>query len=136
MATNPESIDTSIILRAILNDAPSQSQKARALFSRDDTVFHVSDLAVTEAVFVLEKCLHFDRSTIAEMLSIFLSNPSINYNVSLFSNVFPFYAEHPQLSFNDCCLATYAALNQAEPLWTFDRKLAAQSPTAKELKQS
>ena len=133
MAANPESIDTNINLRAILNDVPKQSQKARTLLARPNTIFHISDLTITETVFVLEKCYHLDRSIIAEILSIFLSNPSISYNMPLFSNVFPFYTEHPQLSFNDCCLATYAALNQAEPLWTFDRKLATQSPTAKEL---
>ena len=133
MAANPESIDTNIILRTILNDVPKQSQKARTLLARPNTIFHISDLTITETVFVLEKCYHLDRSIITEILSIFLSNPSISYNIPLFSNVFPFYTEHPQLSFNDCCLATYAALNQAEPLWTFDRKLATQSPTAKEL---
>ena len=134
MATNPESIDTNIILRTILNDIPEQCQKARKLLSRPDSSLHVSDLAIAETVFVLEKCLHYDRNTIAKILNLFLSTPSLNYNAGLFTNVFPFYIEHSQLSFNDCCLATYAALNQAEPLWTFDHKLAVQSPTAKELK--
>ncbi len=31
----------------------------------------------------------------------------------------------------DCCLATYAELNDAKPLWTFDQKLARQAPDAK-----
>ncbi len=133
MAANPESIDTNIILRAILNDIPEQCQKARKLLSRPNSSLHVSDLAIAETVFVLEKCLCYNRDTIAKVLNLFLSTPSLNYNAGLFTNVFPFYVEHPQLSFNDCCLAVYAALNQAEPLWTFDRKLAIQSPTAKEL---
>ncbi len=41
------------------------------------------------------------------------------------------YLENPKLSFNDCCLAGYAALNEAEPLWTFDKDLAKTSGTAK-----
>jgi predicted nucleic acid-binding protein len=36
------------------------------------------------------------------------------------------YVNHPKLSFEDCYLAETANQNNAEPLYTLDRKLAAQ----------
>jgi hypothetical protein len=42
-----------------------------------------------------------------------------------------FFTDHPTLSFEDCCLATYADLSNAQPLWTFDTKLAGQVDSAR-----
>ena len=64
-------------------------------------------------------------------LSVALNEFGFQYNKELFERVFPMYLAYPNLSFNDCCLTGYAALNEAEPLWTFDRDLAKQSGTAK-----
>lgn len=66
-------------------------------------------------------------STITEAIEGLLALPSINCNRALFETVLPLWNEHPKLSFEDCCLAVYAELNQAQPLWTFDQKLAAQA---------
>lgn len=71
------------------------------------------------------------REKIVDGIQRLLLFPGINYNVALFDQVLPMYLRCSQLSFNDCCLAGYAALNQAEPLWTFDQTLAKQSGTAK-----
>lgn len=124
-----ESLDTNIILRLVLQDVPEQCAKVQELFMRMDVTYNISDLAITEAVYVMQK----DRSradVVAGIKKIF-EFPHINANFNLFNQVFPMYLENPQLSFNDCCLATYAALNEAEPLWTFDQALAKQNPTAK-----
>jgi predicted nucleic-acid-binding protein len=45
----------------------------------------------------------------------------------LFEKALLLYLSRPALSFEDCCLSTYATLNEAEPLWTFDKKLASQA---------
>lgn len=125
-----ESLDTNIILRVILKDIPEQCLHIQDLFMRRGITYQIADLAITEAVYVLQDqgC---DRPTIIDGLQRFFGLPHINANFALFSQVFPMYLEHPKLSFNDCCLSVYAALNQAEPLWTFDQALAKQSPTAK-----
>lgn len=76
---------------------------------------------------------HFSRAEIVNHLNMFLTHycDVIEYNRSLTRAVFPFYLEHPKLSFADCCLATMAEINGAEPLLTFDKKLASQHPSAK-----
>ena len=71
------------------------------------------------------------REEIADGICRLLWFPGINYNKNLFDKVLPMYLEHPKMSFNDCCLAVYAELNEAEPLWTFDKALAKESGTAK-----
>ncbi len=41
------------------------------------------------------------------------------------------YVIQPVLSFEDCCLSVYAELNDASPLYTFDKKLARQLSQAR-----
>lgn len=124
-----ESLDTNIILRFILRDVPEQCLKIMDMFMRQGVSYDIADLAVTEAVYVLQR--HYTRVEIVERMQWLLELPDLNMNRELFERVFPIYLEHPALSFNDCCLAVYAELNEAEPLWTFDKALAKQSGTAK-----
>ena len=126
-----ESLDTNIILRFILRDVPTQCLRVQDLFMRQNVTYDVADLAITEAVYVMQNNYGLSREKIVDGLQKLLWFPEINYNRNLFERVFPMYLEHSQLSFNDCCLAGYAALNQAEPLWTFDQALAKESGTAK-----
>lgn len=125
-----ESLDTNIILRLALRDVPEQCLKIVDLFMRHGVVYDVTDLAVTEAVYVMQK-QEYARQQIVDMLETILKDFGLQYNKALFDRVFPMYLACPKLSFNDCCLAAYAALNGAEPLWTFDKDLAKQSGTAK-----
>lgn len=124
-----ESLDTNVILRIMLRDIPEQCLKTQDMFMRQGVSYDVADLAITEAVYVMQK--GYTRPEIVERLWWVLSLPDLNVNRALFDRVFPMYLEHPALSFNDCCLAVYAELNEAEPLWTFDKVLAKQSGTAK-----
>ena len=124
-----ESLDTNVILRLVLRDVPEQCLKIQDLLMRMYIRYDVADLAITEAVYVLQK--QYTRAEIVEHLERVLDLPNINANFALWKRVFPAFLEHPQLSFNDCCLAAYAELNESEPLWTFDKKLAVESGTAK-----
>lgn len=125
-----ESLDTNMILRLMLNDVPEQRAAVVELLCRPDTAYHIADLAITEAVFVMQK-YGKTRSEIVQYFEGLLKRMNIITNHVLFERVFPMYLACPRLSFNDCCLAGYAALNQAEPLWTFDKALAKESGTAK-----
>lgn len=125
-----ESLDTNIILRLALRDVPEQCLKIVDLLMRHGVVYDVTDLAVTEAVYVMQK-QEYSRQQIVDMLETILNDFGLRYNKALFDRVFPMYLACPKLSFNDCCLAGYAALNESEPLWTFDKDLAKQSGTAK-----
>ena len=124
-----ESLDTNIILRIMLCDVPEQCERILDMFMRHGYVYNVADLAITEAVYVMQK--DYTRVEIVESLKNLFRLEEINANFALFERVFPMYLKYPKLSFNDCCLVGYAALNEAEPLWTFDKDLAKESGTAK-----
>ncbi len=127
-----ESVDTNIILRLVLKDVPEQCMRIQDMLMRMGVTYDVADLAVTEVVHVLQG-KDWSRKSIIDSLSAILEMSWFNYNRALFDQVFPMYVQNPSLSFNDCCLSVYAALNGAEPLWTFDQALAKKSPTAKML---
>jgi len=75
-------------------------------------------------VFVLERHYGLTRSQIGEAVQGIMSLVQVNCNRALFAKALPLFMGHPSLSFEDCCLATYADLNDARPLWTFDKGLA------------
>ena len=123
------SLDTSIILRLIVRDSFEQHRLARNLILNGQK-YVVDDCAVMEAVYVLTK-ESYSRSDIVDSLRDLLSNSVFIYNATFFEPIFKRYATHPSLSFNDCVLEARAELADAAPLWTFDRKFAHQSPTAR-----
>ena len=130
-----DSLDTSVILSVLLGEPANQRDVTWGLLE-SGSAHQIADLAISEAVYVLEYHYRQTREEIAfEFQNFFLAhNDVLNYNRALMERVFPYYVAHPDLSFNDCCLAFYAELNHAEPLFTFDKKLDLQHPSAKELK--
>lgn len=130
-----DSLDTCVLISAILGAPVEQRDAVWELLETKSTTHIISDLAISEAVYVLEEHYKQTREQVVYGVKKFLDthNNVLNYNRALFELVFPFYEEHPALSFNDCCMAFYAELNHAEPLFTFDRTLAKQHPSAKRL---
>ncbi len=124
------SLDTNALLRLLLADVPEQHQAVKALLSRSKGQFAVADIAIIELVFVLERYYGFSRQQAQEAVTGLIQLREINCNRVLFENALPLYLSHPALSFEDCCLCIYATLNEAVPLWTFDRKLASQAVSA------
>ena len=130
--TNTASLDTSLIIRVLTRDDFKKCKKVLGLLASGD-YFILSDLALYETVYVLEVVYEKPRGEIVDLINFFLTryDDVVQYNRELTSVVFPFYLAHPKLSFADCCLATMAELDNAEPLFTFDKKLAQQHPSAK-----
>ena len=122
------SLDANVLLRLLLNDIPTQHQAAKRLLEQTPGQFAVADIAIVEVVFVLQRAYEFSREHVAEAIEGLMQLAQINCNRTLLEEALPLYAEHPALSFEDCCLAVYAKLDNAEPLWTFDKKLAGQTP--------
>ncbi len=125
------SLDANVLLRLLLNDVPDQNMAATKLLRDADGQFAVADTAIIEVTFVLERHYEFTRAQIAEAIEGVMSLHEINCNRGLFVAALPLFTKHPALSFEDCCLAKYAELNNAKPLWTFDQKLASQATSAK-----
>ncbi len=125
------SLDANVVLRLLLNDVPDQHVAAIALVDGADAPFVVSDLAVIEVVFALCRHYKFTRPAAAEAIEGLMSLTRIECNRVMFKRALAFFTDHPKLSFEDCCLATYAELSNAEPLWTFDKKVAGLGDSAR-----
>jgi len=131
MTTLSGSLDANVLLRLLLNDLPNQHQAVVSLFQNASGQFVVSDTAIIETVFVLDRNYNFSRSAIVETMEGLMSLTEINCNQRLFTKALPIFVKNVGLSFEDCCMTVYAELNDAKPLWTFDKKLAKQVPNTK-----
>lgn len=125
------SLDANVVLRLLLNDVPDQHAAAVALIRGTDAPLVVADIAVAETVFALCRHYEFSRPAAAEAIEGLMSLIGIECNRVVFTRALALFIDHPKLSFEDCCLAAYADCSDAEPLWTFDRKLARQAPSAR-----
>lgn len=117
------SADTNILLRWALNDLPDQAQAATRLLEGDAEV-QVADMAIIEAGYVLEKVYGLERAIVAGYIRTIMALGQVNCNRTLFSKVLPQYETYLQVSLIDCCLVAYAELNNAAPLYTFDKQMA------------
>ena len=127
------SLDTNTVIRYLTNDIPEQRELVKKLLATKNATFYLSDLALSEAIYVLTMIYRKPRTEIVNLLNLFFAHydRTVIYNRALTSAVFPFYLAHPKLSFNDCCLAYYAEAEHHEPLFTFDKALARQASSAK-----
>jgi predicted nucleic-acid-binding protein len=125
------SIDTNVLLRLLLNDIPEQRIAVKRLLAQATNQFDVADAVIIELVFALDRYYGFNRLQTTEAVDGLMKLGDINCNRTLFERALLLYIDHTSLSFEDCYLAIYAQLNDAEPLWTFDKKLANQAPTVK-----
>lgn len=125
------SVDTNVLLRLLLRDIPEQHKAALELVQKADGQLVVADVAIIEMVFVLHKGYSFTRKQIVQALEGLSSAAQLSCNAVVFERIIPEYLTHPKLSFEDCYLAALATHCEAEPVWTFDKKLANQIESAR-----
>lgn len=129
-----ETLDTNVLLSLILEGQPHQREKTVRMLADSNRSFLIPDLVFAEAIRVITKQADIPRTKAAEAIFRALSAfYNLSYDLHIVTDVFHDYITHPALSFEDCYLAYCAAKNHAEPLWTFDKKFAKESPTAKEI---
>lgn len=126
-----EHIDTSIAIRLIVGDDPKNYLKAKKLISKKHKTFVLEDSAMMEVVFVLSKIYKYPREKVVVGINFISSFENICFNKGLIEDSLNLYVKHPKLSFVDCYLTAATAISQETPLWTLDKKLAAQSTVAK-----
>lgn len=115
------SLDTNVVLRYLLNDIPEQTYKVKQIISSSPS--YVTDVVLTEAVFVLERVIGMERADIVRLISAFLSLPNFVYNDYLLDDTLELYGKKPSLSFVDCYAATETRVYK-NTLYTFDKQLA------------
>lgn len=114
------SLDTNLLLRYLLADIPEQTDRASKII-RDSTCY-VTDVVVTESIFVLERVIGMERSDIVHLVSAFLSLPNIVYSGYLLDETLDLFGKKPSLSFVDCYAATESKIYK-NTLYTFDKQL-------------
>ncbi|MBQ3347969.1 PIN domain-containing protein [Candidatus Saccharibacteria bacterium] len=124
------SLDTNILLRYIWRDVPSQQASVNRLFDDTSQRFYISDMVVAELIFNLQND-KMKHNEIVDILMKIFEKKNVVVSDFVMETVLPFYAEHPALSFVDCYAAFEAERKGWEPLYTFDKKLANQHPSAK-----
>ena len=122
-------IDSCVILRLILQDAPELCEKARDLLL-NGCDYYVDDIAIMEVVYVLSKC-KWRREELIDSVLALLNNRFLIWDRELFEEVFRVYLSHPSLSFDDIVMAKRVERMGYGCLWTFDRKFANQMEVAK-----
>lgn len=119
------SLDANVVLRLLVKDVPTQHQAARRLLERGK--FRVETVALAEVCFVLGRAYGLNREQQAEAIGGFVMLPQIDADDAQIVEALAEFRRRPKLSFEDCLLVAAARARPAEPLWTFDRKLANQS---------
>ena len=102
------SLDTNIILRFLLRDIPDQA--AKAIYTLTHARCYVTDVVITEVVYVLEKVYEAPRKEVALVLNSFLSFPNLVCNSDLLAEMIDLYQKQPSLSVIDC----YAAVEDRQ----------------------
>ena len=129
------SLDTNVLLRALLNDIPEQHLLAKTLIEKPGARYCVADTALIELVFVLERHYRFNREQIADALEGLVMHPKLSCNKSVLLQSAKSFIVHRSLSFEDCYLAQCAKETGSTPLWTFDKRLASQCEEAEQIKK-
>jgi len=123
------SLDTNCLLRYLLMDVPEHTLPIMRIIDSGESLY-VSDVALIETIFVLEKLRKIDRALIQKALQALFTLGNLSCNRSLFEDVLAAYVAHPKLSAVDCYLACVAQSEGAAPLLTFDKTLARHMPSA------
>lgn len=119
-------LDTNVLLDWLLDRDNTRTKRIDALFSTVREL-QIPDVIIVELTFALEKFYELPREVVVKNITKVIDEPIFNCNRALFRRALADYSLHPALSFVDCCLVHYADLQNALPVWTFDKRLVNQS---------
>ncbi len=122
------SLDTNAVLALLLPGRESEQLAVERQLKVKEC--HISDLVFSEVEYVFSKGYEMKRGAIVDNIRAIINIDNVNCNKTMLRQVLPLYEKHKTVSFVDICLAVQARLNDAEPLYTFDKKLARDMPEA------
>jgi predicted nucleic acid-binding protein len=118
-------LDINVLLRHVLNDDPVQSPRATALLlaiQRGERSAQLSEPAIFETVFSLQRKEGFDRRGISRRVLALMLLPGIGFSdKGLYWRVFDLYRTRPGLSFPDCYHVALMERQGGSAIFSFDR---------------
>ncbi|MCL2787376.1 MAG: PIN domain-containing protein [Micrococcales bacterium] len=121
--------DTNVVLRWMLDDVPDLTEAADRVLTQIPRCV-VPDVALVEAVYVLERVMRLPRSTVAQLAEALLAEANVDADRETWADALAAYHSHPKLSMANTFLAAQSRRSGRVPLYTFDQKLANQLPVA------
>lgn len=125
----PEALlDTTVLLRHLLNDHPDQSRRATAYLKpvfTGERVIRLTDAVVSELVFTLERSYKVPRTAIHDFLMEFLELPAVVLpGKTLYRRILRYWLDQSGLAFTDCQLLIQAEHLGIGAVVTFDKKMS------------
>jgi len=122
--SNRRIVDTNVIVRYLVQDAPKHAAAANSLFEacdRGEVTLVILPAVAAECVFVLESFYEHTRADISLVLAGLLGSPGVEIlDLGVHLDALDRY-RNSKLHFVDCVIAATAAANDV-PIATFDRE--------------
>lgn len=114
-------VDTNILVRLIIQDHPAIAKRCRNLLLYSDEDIFITDLAVAEVVWVLEKTYACSKEEIARKLILLVSSPRIEFSDrELLQQALVLFGEH-NVSFTDAYHTALGRRRGRDAVYSYDR---------------
>ncbi len=116
-------IDTSVILRLLLNDNPKKRNACETLIKESKQkgiMLYVMPIAIMETVWVLERVFKFKREEIRDLVQAILNTPELKIEESdVFSKAIDDYCQK-NIKFADAVMARQGIEKDCSIVYTYD----------------
>lgn len=117
-----QSVDTNVLVRAIVRDDPKQAASAEAFITKGSWVSH---LVLVETTWVLRTAYDLSAADIANAVEMLIEHESlVIQEPEVVSAALVVFRSRSSLGFSDCLILEIARKAGHLPLATFDRGLA------------
>ncbi len=114
-------LDANLIIRYLVEDDRKKADKIeKLLHSKDDLI--LTDVTISEIVWVLASYYKLNREEIAERLEALLLLPNIKTNEKLLLQALSYYRQH-KIDWVDAYLASFAKENNLKSVYSYDKDL-------------
>lgn len=118
-------IDSNILLRHVIGDAPAQAAACRALFRAVEEgrrSVWTTHQAIAECVYVLTKVYQTDRHTVAELLLRLIDLPGFGVEQKrVIRQALDLFVAHSAIDYDDCYHAAIVLARGETQVMSFDR---------------
>jgi predicted nucleic-acid-binding protein len=121
-AKSMRAVDTNVLVRLVVRDAPEQVRLAESFAASGSWVSH---LVLAEAMWVLDAVYDRTPHQIAAAVEMLLNHKDLTIqDAEAVTNALAHFRRRPALGFSDCLMLEIARKSGHLPLGTFDRDLA------------